>query len=216
MARGAGVLVGAGVRVPVADLSPVVVLVFDVVMALGLGVVVLETEAEGNLDFFCEEGIGVRSLEAGLGSDEASDTGGEGGSESPGVSFLGGGRDISSGGVEISGELAVERGEFSKVGDPGIEMSVEMTDKWRFSAFLTLSCRMSASTLRSDNSSRNLCASILSVSRSFSPILTSSSIMTLLSIAWLYFDSRSSSEEVVWRACRSKSSLATSISRNFI
>lgn len=55
--------------------------------------------------------------------------GGDGGSASVGAPFLGGGRETSSGGVVMSGELAVERGEFSKVGDSGMEMSVEMADK---------------------------------------------------------------------------------------
>jgi hypothetical protein len=108
----------------------------------------------------------------------------------------------------------VERGEFSKVGDSGIDMSVEMADRCRFSAFLILSCRMSASILRSDSSSRRRCDSIRSVSRSCSPILISSSIITVLSIAWLYLDSISSNVDVVFRACRSKSSLATSMSRS--
>lgn len=40
--------------------------------------------------------------------------------------------------------------------------------------------------------------------------------MTALSIAWLYLDSMSSNDDVVLRACRSKSSLATSISLSFI
>lgn len=51
-------------------------------------------------------------------------------------------------------------------------------------------------------------------SRSFSPTLISSSNKTPRSIATLYLDSRSSSEEVVFLACFSKSSFATSISRN--
>jgi hypothetical protein len=37
-------------------------------------------------------------------------------------------------------------------------------------------------------------------SRSCSPILISSSISTARSMAWLYFDSRSSRDEVVFRA----------------
>lgn len=67
-----------------------------------------------------------------------------------------GGSETSLGGVEMRGELAVDLGEFSKVGDSGIEMSVEMVERcWlRFSAFLILSCMISASILRSDSSSR--------------------------------------------------------------
>ena len=184
---------------------------------LGLDVMVCSPEDEGSLDFFLSVGTGVLSLvlEAGLGRvDEASDMGGDGGSLGM-VSLLTGGKETSEGGVEMSGELAVDLGEFSNVGDSGIEMSVDMAERWRFSDFLILSCIISASTLRSDSSSRNLCASIRILSLSCSPILISSSIITDLSMATLYLDSRSSSDEVVLRACLSKSSLATSISRNF-
>jgi hypothetical protein len=52
------------------------------------------------------------------------------------------------------------------------------------------------------------------VSRSRSASLISSSIMTPRSMATLYFCSMSSSEDVVLRAWRSKSSLATSMSRS--
>lgn len=178
----------------------------------GLGVMV--RSIEGSLDFFLSVGAGVLSLEAGLGRvDEASDMGGDGGSLGR-ASLLAGGKETSSGGVEMSGELAVDLGEFSNVGDSGIDISVDIVDKWRSSDFLILSCIISASTLRSDSSSRSLCASIRNLSRSCSPILISSSIMTDLSMATLYLDSRSSSDEVVLRACLSKSSLATSISRS--
>lgn len=123
--------------------------------------------------------------------------------------------DLRSGGVIIIGELAVECGELQKDGDPGIEeMSVEMVERCRDSCFLILSCRISASILRSDSSSRSRCASTRSCSRSFSPILISSSSMTARSMPILYLDSRSSREEVVVRACRSKSSFATSMSRS--
>lgn len=73
---------------------------------------------------------------------------------------------------------------------------------------------ISASILRSESSSLSRCASIRRASRSCSPTLISSSNITPLSIPILYFDSRSSSEEVVLRACRSKSSFATSMSRS--
>lgn len=157
-------------------------------------------------------------LEPGRGMvDEASDIGGDGGSLRV-VSLPAGGKETSSSGTERSGELAVDRGEFSNVGDSGIDMFVDMVERWRLSDsdFFILSCMISASTFKSDNSSRNLCASIRNVSRSCSPILISSSIRTDLSMAMLYLDSRSSSDEVVWRACLSKSSLATSISRSRI
>jgi hypothetical protein len=204
----------AGLRVWVAARMPAGRVVVEEVSALGFGVTLLSA-MDGNLDLFWEDGAGVLSREEGFGSEaDVSDLGGDGGSVSIGAPFLGGGRAITSGGVVMSGELAVERGEFPKTGDSGMEISVEMVERWRFSAFLTLSCRISASTLRSDSSSRSRWASIRNVSRSFSPILTSSSIMTLRSIAWLYLDSISSRVEVVFRACLSKSSLTTSMSRN--
>jgi hypothetical protein len=79
---------------------------------------------------------------------------------------------------------------------------------------LILCWRISASILRSESSSRSLWLSTLRCSRSCSPILISSSSMTARSMATLYLDSRSSRDEVVVRAWRSKSSLATSISRS--
>ena len=82
------------------------------------------------------------------------------------------------------------------------------------SALRSFPCLTSASTLRSLSSSRNLCVSILSASLSCSPALISSSKITPRSIATLYFDSKSSNDDVVFLACLSKSSLATSISRN--
>lgn len=138
---------------------------------------------------------------------EASDIGGEGGSwTSETVSAVD--MDLVSGGVVTSGELAVDCGDEgstfrSKVGDSGTEMSVEMVERWRDSCFLILSCRSSASILRSESSSRRRWASIRIFSRSCSPCLISSSIMTPLSIAWLYLDSMSSRDDVVLRACRS-------------
>lgn len=137
-----------------------------------------------------------------------SDTGGEGGVADEGCVDT----DCVSGGVVIMGEEAVETGEpSSKPGVFGAEMSVAIEASCRLR---NLSCMISASTFRSDSSSRNLCVSIRSVSRSCSPTLISSSIITALSIATLYFDSRSSREDVVFRACLSKSSLETSMSRN--
>ena len=84
------------------------------------------------------------------------------------------------------------------------------------SALRNLSCRTSASTRRSLSSSRSLCVSILKASLSCSPALISSSNITPRSIETLYFDSRSSKDEVVFLACFSKSSLETSISRSFM
>lgn len=169
---------------------------------------------EGSRDFFGGAGVFGLAVLAGLGRGaEASDIGGEGGSCCSGAT-LAGGSESSSGGVEIRGELAVDCGEFSKVGDSGTEISVEMVDKCRWSAFFILSWRISASIFMSDNSSRNRWTSIRSFSRSCSPILISSSIMTDRSRATLYLDSISSSDDVVFLAWRSKSSFATSMSRN--
>ena len=71
------------------------------------------------------------------------------------------------------------------------------------SACRSLSCRTSASTLRSDNSSRSLWFSMRSSSLSFSPVFISSSSITFLSMATLNLDSKSSKEDVVFLACLS-------------
>lgn len=175
---------------------------------------VTEWSAEGRRDRRTDDDVeaGVRATSAFGSGTDVSDMGGDGGSlMATGVGVLSG---FISGGVVISGELAVEFGEFSNVGDSGTEMSVEMVDRWRDSYFLTLSWRISVSIFRSDSSSRSRCVSMRSFSRSSSPSLISSSIMTARSMATLYFDSMSSRDECVRRACRSKSSLATSMSRS--
>jgi hypothetical protein len=118
--------------------------------------------------------------------------------------------DATSGGVVIMGDEAIDAGDASKAGEFGAVISVASVGNERLRS---LSCMISASILRSDNSSRSLWVSILSCSLSCSPILISSSIITALSMPTLYFDSRSSKEEVVFRACLSKSSFWTSISR---
>lgn len=178
---------------------------------LGLGVMLWSADGRRDLRVV---GAGVFAVAIFGKGAEASDMGGEGGSWiSDTVSAVE--MDFVSGGVRISGELAVEFGEWSKAGDSGMVSSVEMAERWRSSCFLILSWRMSASILRSESSSRNRCASTLRRSRSCSPILTSSSNMTALSIATLYLDSKSSKDDVVFRAWRSKSSFATSISRSF-
>jgi hypothetical protein len=123
-----------------------------------------------------------------------------------------------SGGVEIRGELAVDSGEpmlLSKVGDSGTEMSVEIMDRWRDSCLRSRSWSTSTSILSSESSSFKRWASMRRFSRSCSPMRTSSSSITPRSMATLYLDSRSSSDDDVFRAWRSKSSLATSASRNF-
>lgn len=171
---------------------------------------------EGSLDLLGFAGAvagafagGPLGFDLGIGAD-ASDIGGDGGSWTGVLDD-----DTDPGGVETSGELAPDIVLLSNMGLSGMDRSVDIVDRWRCSScFLSLSWRISASILRSDSSSRSLCASILSCSRSCSPILISSSIMTALSIVALYFDSMSSREESVMRACRSKSSFATSMSRS--
>ena len=173
---------------------------------VGLGVV-LESP-EGSLSLLFGGFIGVFAI--GLAVAEDSEIGGDGGvGVSDTVSVVD--TDFVSGGVVIIGEDAVEDGE-SRDGEFGAVMSVAIEGSWRFRS---LSCMISASIFKSESSSRNLCVSILSASLSCSPIFISSSIMTARSIATLYFDSMSSSDEVVLRACLSKSSFATSISRSW-
>jgi hypothetical protein len=172
--------------------------------AVGFGVV-LESP-EGSLSLLFGRLTGVAN---GLAFAEASDIGGEGGvGVSEIVSFVD--TDFVSGGVVIIGDEAVETGDD---GEFGAVISVAMDGSWRFRS---LPCIISASTFRSESSSRSRCVSIRRFSLSCSPILISSSIMTARSIATLNFDSMSSSDEDVFRACLSKSSLATSMSRSFI
>ena len=166
--------------------------------AVGFGVV-LESP-EGILILLFGGFIGVFTV--GIAEPEASEIGGDGGvgvSETVSVVET----DLVSGGVVIIGEEAVDVGESSKDGEFGAEISVAREVSCRFRS---LSCKISASILRSDSSSRNRCVSIRRFSLSCSPIFISSSIITALSIATLYFDSRSSYEEDVFRACLSKSS----------
>lgn len=156
---------------------------------------------EGSLSLLFGALMGVR---AGFVVPEASDIGGEGGvGVSDTVSVVE--TDFVSGGVVIIGEEAVDTGEStpSREGEFGAVISVAIVGNCRFRSF---SCMISDSTFRSDNSSRNRWVSIRRFSRSCSPILISSSIITALSIATLYFDSRSSKEEDVFLACLSKSS----------
>ena len=159
----------------------------------------------------------VAGVIAVVGSD-FSETGGDGG---VGVSETVDEVDLV-GGVAIVGEDAVVVGECSDTDDWGLGIpwprDVGFCIRCRSvtnSACRSLSCMISASTLRSESSSRRRCVSIRSDSRSCSPTLISSSNMTPLSIATLYFDSKSSSDELVFRACLSKSSFTTSISRSF-
>jgi len=166
--------------------------------AVGLGVV-LESP-EGILILLFGGFIGV--LTAAFAEPEASEIGGEGGvGVSETVSVVD--TDLVSGGVVIIGEEDVDVGEPGREGELGAVMSVVREVSCRFRS---LSCRISASILRSDSSSRSRCVSIRRFSLSCSPIFISSSIITALSIATLYFDSRSSYDEDVFRACLSKSS----------
>jgi len=141
-----------------------------------------------------------------------SEIGGEGGvgvSETPD-------EDVFAGGV--SREASVVVGDSSDRGDAetatGSMERVLLLLASDCSALCSFSFIMSVSILRSDNSSFSRCAYIRSASRSCSPVFISSSSITLRSIVWLYLDSISSNEDSVFRCFRSKSSLATSISRS--
>jgi hypothetical protein len=132
---------------------------------------------------------------------DLSENGGEGG---VGVSD----KDDFAGGVSKVGEEAVVVvGDNSERGDADSDIGWMVKCFSRGAscsvAFCSFSLVMSASILRSDNSSRSLCASILSASLSCSPARISSSSMTLRSIVWLYFCSMSSSEDSVFRCFRS-------------
>jgi hypothetical protein len=97
----------------------------DVLKFLGLGVMLWSADGRRDLRVV---GAGVfTAFFLGNGAD-ASDMGGEGGSwTSDAVSAVP--TDLVSGGVRISGELAVELGERSKVGDSGMVISVEMVER---------------------------------------------------------------------------------------
>lgn len=98
----------------------------DELKSLGLGVTLLS--AEGNLVFRWEAGSGVFARGALGRGTEVSDMGGEGGScISEAVRGVDTG--LESGGVVISGELAVEIGEFEYMGECGIERSVEIAER---------------------------------------------------------------------------------------
>lgn len=182
------------------------------VLAPYFGLGVMLRSPEGSRNFVGGGFMGV--LIEGLASLDASDIGGEGGvGVSETVSEVD--TDLVSGGVVIIGEDATEFGDPREYGELSATISVDNDGSWRAVAFSSLSCAISASILRSDSSSRNLCVSIRRVSLSCSPILISSSIITARSIATLYFDSKSSMDEEVFRACLSKSSFATSMSLSF-
>lgn len=140
-----------------------------------------------------------------MAADALSDVGGDGGvcmSEAIDDTDL-------AGGVATVGDVeSVSIGDISEALDPGRARSVVMVCDGRSldlarasSACLSFPCLISASTLRSESSSRSRCVSILNSSRSFSLTLISSSSMTFRSIETLNFDSKSSKEDVVCRAC---------------
>lgn len=134
-----------------------------------------------------------------------SDMGGEGGVAATEAS------DAFMGGVWNKGEETVEvAGDRSKIsgvwGVDGVRckgVGFLRRPPPCHSAFRSLSWTMSVSILTSESSSRRRWFSMRRDSRSLSPFLISSSSRTPLSMAMLYLDSRSSRDEVVWRACRS-------------
>ena len=207
MTEGVASLLRAGVGA--ADPGPLELRRFpDGILVAGLGVV-LESP-DGSLSLLLGWLMGV--LATGFVVAEASDIGGDGGvGVSETVSTVE--TDLVSGGVLIIGDEAAELYDASgsNAGELGAVISVDKEGSWRFR---NLSCVISASILRSESSSRRRCVSIRRLSLSFSPTFISSSNMTPRSIATLYLDSRSSKDEVVFRACLSKSSFATSISLN--
>lgn len=155
---------------------------------------------DGNLSLLFGGFIGV--FTSGLAFADASDIGGDGGVRVAGPESIVE-TDFVSGGVVINGEDVVDDGEPSNSGELGAVISVAIDESCRFRS---LSCIISASIFKSESSSRNRCVSIRRFSRSCSPILISSSIITPRSIAILNLDSRSSSDETVLRADFSKSS----------
>ncbi len=176
------------------------------------------TEAFAAMELFR---IGMGVIGEGLPVTETSDSGGDGGVAS--------GSDVSGfvcGGVEaaVGDERPVADVDVSDTGERGRNVlpdsRLPVLRWWCLStvssAMRSFSCTISASMRRSDSSSRSRCVSIRSLSRSCSPILISSSSMTVRSMATLYLDSRSSNDDVWWRAWRSKSSFCTSMSRSFI
>lgn len=132
---------------------------------------------------------------------EPSDIGGEGG---VGVSERPDDEGAFVGGVsKVGDDAVVVVGDSSDRGDAEIPMGCSVIAfSLRAKASVALrsfSLIISVSILRSDSSSRSLCASIRRLSRSCSPVRISSSSRTLLSRAWLYLDSMSSKDDSVLR-----------------
>lgn len=119
----------------------------EVYRAAGFGVVLESPEGSLSLLFGGLRGV----LTISRAEPDASEIGGDGGvGVSDTVSVVE--TDFVSGGVVIMGEEAVEDGESTKDGEFGAVISVVMLGTCRF---LSLSCIISASILRSDSSSRS-------------------------------------------------------------
>lgn len=127
-----------------------------------------------------------------------SDIGGDGGVAVAAISdvFIGGVANIGDDTVDGPGERSNISGVCGVDGVRCKGAGFLRRPPWD-SAFRSLSCTISLSTFSSDNSVRRCWFSMRRFSRSFSPILISSSSNTLLSMAMLYFDSKSSRDEVV-------------------
>lgn len=116
----------------------------------GFGVVL--RSADGNL-ILLGGFIGVFICLGALADD--SEMGGEGGvGVSDTVSVVE--TDFVSGGVVTKGDEVAELGDPSKEGEFGAVISVDIVGRFRAPCFLSLSCIISASILRSDSSSRSL------------------------------------------------------------
>lgn len=216
----------AGAVVRIDGVARPLILALDVAATLG------PLECRGGLWYRPARGVAAGStaategLRLGIGVDGtvpadtgASDSGGEGGMESGRRESV-----AERGGVANVGEESVvadvdasETGERGRSASPAKWLE---TLRWWCCSMLASAMRsfswvISCSILRSENSSRRRCVSIRNASRSCSPIFSSSSSMTPRSIATLYLDSTSSRDEVWCRACLSKSSLCTSMSRSF-
>ena len=152
---------------------------------------------------FCAAGVEGLSLVP----PDFSDIGGEGGVRASEVAEA---SDFAAGGVEGVGEESVvreaadtdtaEAGDLSLVDSADTMRRLSNRPLLLVSASRSFSCTISASTFSSDSSSFRRCDSIRKASRSCSPALISSSSMTPRSIATLYFDSKSSNDDVVFLA----------------
>lgn len=133
----------------------------------------------------------------------ASESGGDGGvGASDAVSDFGGGVEaVGDDGVaplaSLAGLLARRLSTAKGLGFLDLSLSIVSSANRNFSNVISLS------TFKSPNSSLNRCVSILSASRSCSPLFNSPSNSTPLSIATLYLLSMSSKLDSVFLACLS-------------